>query len=151
VFRHEASGLLFAGDHVLPHITPSIGFEPDVPALPLRDYLRSLELVRSLTDTWLLPAHGHVIRSVHRRVDELLAHYAGRLEDTSRPVLDAMASALEVAQHLSWTRRHRRLDDLTPFNQMLAVLETNAHLDLLVHQGRARVYDDAGVRRYSSP
>ena len=34
-------GLLFAGDHVLPHITPSIGFELAEPAaLPLADYLR---------------------------------------------------------------------------------------------------------------
>ena len=28
VFTDAGAGLLFAGDHVLPHITPSIGFEP---------------------------------------------------------------------------------------------------------------------------
>ena len=28
VFHDEAAALLFAGDHVLPHITPSIGFQP---------------------------------------------------------------------------------------------------------------------------
>ena len=30
-FLDAAAGLLFAGDHVLPHITPSIGFEPPWP------------------------------------------------------------------------------------------------------------------------
>src|SRR5581483_10198620 len=58
VFTDEASGLLFAGDHVLPHITPSIGFEPVVARQPLRDYLDSLRLVRELPDLRLLPAHG---------------------------------------------------------------------------------------------
>ena len=31
VFADLGHGLLFAGDHVLPHITPSIGFEPARP------------------------------------------------------------------------------------------------------------------------
>ena len=33
---------LFAGDHVLPHITPSIGVELVRPESPLRNYLASL-------------------------------------------------------------------------------------------------------------
>jgi glyoxylase-like metal-dependent hydrolase (beta-lactamase superfamily II) len=37
VFADHAAGLLFAGDHVLPRITPSIGFEPVPAAQPLRD------------------------------------------------------------------------------------------------------------------
>ena len=36
VFTDSASGLLFAGDHVLPHITPSIGFEPVSASLAAR-------------------------------------------------------------------------------------------------------------------
>jgi glyoxylase-like metal-dependent hydrolase (beta-lactamase superfamily II) len=37
VYADDAAGLLFAGDHVLPRITPSIGFEPVRPASPLTD------------------------------------------------------------------------------------------------------------------
>jgi hypothetical protein len=47
-------------------------------------------------------------------------------------------TGLEVARRLRWTRRERRLADLDPFNQTLAVLETVAHLSVLVAQGRAR-------------
>ena len=58
VFADPAAGILFAGDHVLPHITPSIGFEPVTGELPLGDYLRSLRLILDLPELRLLPAHG---------------------------------------------------------------------------------------------
>ncbi len=148
VFRDPAAGLLLAGDHVLPHITPSIGFEPAPPGLPLGEYIRSLHRVRQLPDTWLLPAHGHVTRSVHARVDELLAHHDDRLASTLRSTLGADATAYEVASRLTWTRRSRQLDRLSPVNRMLAVLETKAHLDLLVERGRLRSGLTDGTRRY---
>lgn len=135
VFHEERVGLLFAGDHVLPHITPSIGFEQARVASPLRDYMTSLALVRAMPDAVLLPAHGPVTSSVHQRVDELLAHHEQRL-DASRAAFQAGANtALEVADRIGWTRRHRALADLDPFNQMLAILETVAHLDLLAERG----------------
>ena len=60
MFADETADLLFAGDHVLPRITPSIGFEPAPPTSPLADFLTSLELIRSRPDAALLPAHGPV-------------------------------------------------------------------------------------------
>src|SRR5262249_61462225 len=75
VLRDAAAGLLFAGDHVLPHITPSIGFEAVPSPHPLQDFLSSLQLVRSLPDMRLLPAHGPVAPSAHARIDELFAHH----------------------------------------------------------------------------
>ena len=42
VFYDVAGGLLFAGDHVLPTITPSIGFEPVLSQNPLGAFLQSL-------------------------------------------------------------------------------------------------------------
>lgn len=147
VFIDRAAQLMFAGDHVLPHITPSIGFEAVAAALPLGDYLDSLRLVRSLPDQRLLPAHGPVGPSVHARVDELLHHHAERLDRACGAVHDG-ATAYEVAGRLTWTRRERSFADLDLFNQMLAVAETAAHLDLLVAQGRLKATDADAVRRY---
>jgi glyoxylase-like metal-dependent hydrolase (beta-lactamase superfamily II) len=147
-YRDAAGGLLFAGDHVLPHITPSIGFEPAVAALPLADYLQSLRLVRERPDTALLPAHGLPAPSVHARVDELLAHHADRLELCQRATESGAATAFEVAAVLAWTRRGRKLADLDAFNQMMAVLETAAHLDVLVMQGRLRAEVRDGTNGY---
>ncbi|MGB8651842.1 MAG: MBL fold metallo-hydrolase [Mycobacteriales bacterium] len=149
VFHDLEARLLFAGDHVLPTITPSIGFEPVLSRNPLGAFLESLAVVRARPDAQLLPAHGPVTDSVHARVDELLAHHGRRLDETEAAVCQGAHTAHEAAGALRWTRREHRLADLDPFNGMLAVFETGAHLDLLVAQGRltSRLVD--GVRHYS--
>lgn len=148
VMRDAPAGLLFAGDHILPHITPSIGFEAAVAQTPLRSYLESLRLVKDLPDTLLLPAHGPATPSVHRRVDELLLHHELRLAAMYREVQRGAGTAFEVASALRWTRRERKLDELDHFNQMLAILETGAHLDVLLLQGELTVSEPDGVRVY---
>jgi glyoxylase-like metal-dependent hydrolase (beta-lactamase superfamily II) len=150
VFLDERAGLMFTGDHVLPHITPSIGFVLEPGPLPLADFLNSLRLLTGYPDTQLLPAHGPVGPSVHARVAELLAHHDGRLREAADAVRHGAGNAYQAAQVLTWTRRHTPYADLNPFNQMLAVLETAAHLDLLVHRGALSATVTDGVTFYSS-
>ena len=150
VFADTAGGLLFAGDHVLPHITPSIGFEPVSASLPLGDYLESLRLVRSMPDMRLLPAHGPVTASAHARVDALLAHHADRLDRCAAAVAQGAGTAYQAACGLRWTRRERLLAELDPVNQMLAVTETRAHLELLAAHGRLSVSWADGVACYAA-
>jgi glyoxylase-like metal-dependent hydrolase (beta-lactamase superfamily II) len=145
VFLDRAAGLLFAGDHVLPHITPSVGFEADPPRLALADYLSSLQLVRALPDAVMLPAHGPPGGSVHARVDALLDHHDVRLGQVGAALHAGPRTAYEVATELAWTRRQRRFAELDPFNQMLAVLETALHLDLLAHRGEVAVREHEGM------
>jgi len=143
VFHAPDRGLLFAGDHVLPNITPSIGYEPDRPAFPLRDYLGSLQRILALPDAVLLPAHGPAGGSTHARTHALLAHHEERLAATRAAVAAGAGLAPEVARILRWTNRGRSFEELGLFDRMLAVLETAAHLDVLVLRGEA-VRDDAG-------
>jgi glyoxylase-like metal-dependent hydrolase (beta-lactamase superfamily II) len=150
VFHDLEAELLFAGDHVLPTITPSIGFEPILSENPLGAFLHSLALVRSRPDAQLLPAHGPVTDSVHRRVDELLAFHDTRLDQTEQGVREGAQTTFEVASALRWTRREHKVADLDVFNAMLAVFETKAHLELLVAQGRLTVTVEEGVRVYSA-
>jgi glyoxylase-like metal-dependent hydrolase (beta-lactamase superfamily II) len=149
VFADLEEGLLFAGDHVLPHITPSIGFESAPSPLPLGSYLQSLAVVRQMPDLVLLPAHGSAGASVHARVDELLAHHEARLDVSHAVVVAGASTAFEAAQRLEWTRRARRFVDLDWFNQMLATIETGAHLDLLAARGRLSRAVVEGVVRYA--
>jgi glyoxylase-like metal-dependent hydrolase (beta-lactamase superfamily II) len=150
VFADTGNGLLFAGDHVLPHITPSIGFEAARPPLPLRDYLGSLRLVRSMPDMRLLPAHGPVTASTHARIDELIAHHHRRLDACAAVIRQGASTAYEAARLLTWTRRERHFDDLDPFNKMMAVMETAAHLDVLVSHSRLRAFADGEVVTYQA-
>ncbi|WP_326601530.1 MBL fold metallo-hydrolase [Streptomyces sp. NBC_01799] len=150
VYLDEQRGLLFSGDHVLPHITPSIGFELAEPGgRPLADYLDSLRLMTRYADARLLPAHGPVADSTHTRVAELLTHHDDRLAKSLTALGEGTLDAHAVARRLGWTRREVPFGDLTAFNQMLAVNETAAHLDVLVLQGRStRAFVD-GVNQYT--
>jgi glyoxylase-like metal-dependent hydrolase (beta-lactamase superfamily II) len=131
----DAHRLLFTGDHVLPHITPSIGVEPFNDGLALVEFLISLTKVRGLPVDRALPAHGPDFDDLRGRVDDLLAHHAVRLAACVDAVRDTERSAAEVAALLPWTRRARRLDELDLFNRVLAVNETVAHLELLRTEG----------------
>jgi glyoxylase-like metal-dependent hydrolase (beta-lactamase superfamily II) len=148
-FLDSAAGLLFAGDHVLPHITPSIGLQPAPASLPLGDYLDSLRLVRGMPDTRLLPAHGPIGESVHARIDELLTHHGARLAVSAAAIEGGAATAYEAARKLTWTRRERPFDSLDPYNQMLSAIETSAHLDLLAMQGKLRTSSNDGITEYA--
>lgn len=150
VFHDAQARMLFAGDHVLPTITPSIGFEPAPAALPLGDFLGSLTKVRGMPDAQLLPAHGPITPSAHARIDELLAHHAHRLDQCAEIVQGGSGSALDVAAQLGWTRHERTFSDLDVFNAALAVLETRAHLELLAAQDRLLRAEDGGVATYSA-
>jgi glyoxylase-like metal-dependent hydrolase (beta-lactamase superfamily II) len=150
VFVDPTRDSMFAGDHVLPHITPSIGFEAELAHSPLGDYLDSLRLVRGLPDRRMLPAHGPVSPSVHARVDQLLEHHDRRLDAMAEAVAGGAHTALEVAARLPWTRRGRRHAELDLFNQSMAVVESSAHLDLLAETGRLRRTEVDGVRHYQA-
>lgn len=149
VFADLDAGLLFSGDHVLPHITPSIGLEPVVRRTALGDYLASLSRVLTYPDLVLLPAHGPVTASSHVRAKELLAHHEERLQHTVDAVRHGARTAIDVAQRLGWTGKHRAFAELGLFNQFLAVGETAAHLDHLVARGDLGVREDRGIAYYA--
>jgi hypothetical protein len=96
----------------------------------------------------LLPAHGPMRPSVRARVGELIEHHRQRLDATLAVVAPGGSTAWEVAGRLGWTRRERPLASLDAFNQMLAVNETIAHLDVLAERGALRASEQEGVRHY---
>jgi glyoxylase-like metal-dependent hydrolase (beta-lactamase superfamily II) len=152
VFHDEAGALLFAGDHVLPRITPSIGFQPAITRTALADFLTSLQLMLKLPDSRLLPAHGPVSASTHARVNELLEHHEARLAQALEVASGGSVTAFEVAGGIGWTRRMRKLADLDPMSQILAIGETAAHLEVLVARGQlVRRTSPAGVDTYAVP
>jgi len=148
VFADEAAGIIVTGDHVLPTITPSIGFEAQHSVLPLKRFLESQELMLALPDLRVLPAHGPVTDSLHARSSELIAYHERRLDDCFSAVQGGAADALETARAIGWTRHLRHFDQLDEFNQMLAVTETVAHLDVLVDRELIDAEINDGVKLY---
>lgn len=145
----ETSGVTFTGDHLLPRITPSIAFERVPERLPLRSFLRSLQLFLHLPDTRMLPAHGDTDHRTRHRAQELLDHHDARLTIIADLVAAGASTAFEAAGRMRWTRYERALAELGTIHQMVAVLEVSAHLELLVSTGVLRADDSGEVTTFA--
>jgi glyoxylase-like metal-dependent hydrolase (beta-lactamase superfamily II) len=141
VFADLDAHFLFTGDHILPTITPSVGFVAPPTQLPLSDFLRSLAKVRGMPDLAVLPAHGPIGPSTHQRADELLAHHEMRLHLSQSALREGGCTAEQVARRLPWTRHQRPYEALDVLNQGMAAMETLAHLEVLVARGHATAVD----------
>ncbi len=147
VFADASRALLFSGDHILPTITPSVGFESVRHEQALSAFLASLERVARMGDYALMPSHGPAGMSSAERAEELLAHHEERLEQILAQVDDG-ETAYKVSSDLRWTKRQIELGDLDPFSRALAVIETEYHLELLEERGVLASDLVGGVRFY---
>jgi glyoxylase-like metal-dependent hydrolase (beta-lactamase superfamily II) len=132
-------GVLVAGDHLLPQITPAVGLYPESRPDPLADYLASLERTAELGLRLALPGHGEPIRDPAARAREIVAHHAARLDDTQAALDSAPRSGYDVSLAVFGA-------DLSPTQRRFAVAETLSHLERLVASGRAsRAENDATI------
>ncbi|WP_024793927.1 MBL fold metallo-hydrolase [Tomitella biformata] len=150
VFHDHDNSLSFTGDHILPRITPSIGFELGKPDLPLGRFLDSLTMMADDDTHTVAPAHGAVGGKVGSRARDLLRHHDVRL-DQILEILDQCGpqNGHAVASTLTWTGRNRSFASLDTLNQMFAVCETMAHLNLLVVRGELSLGHADEVSVYS--
>ncbi len=139
--------LFIAGDHILPGITPNIGWYANGRPNPLDDYFWGLHRVRDLPARLVLPGHRLPFSSLAARVDELEAHHRKRGEATYS-LLSAAApegiSASSIA-HSLFGERLRTADDLR-----FALAESLAHLEYLRSQGRASRWNLEGHILYAA-
>ena len=138
------TGVLIAGDQILPRISPNISVQTQEPdGDPLARYLASLKKLRAALppNILVLPSHNLPFYGVHERIDELAAHHAARCDD----VIAACARPSSAADLLPVLFR-RHLDR----HQMgFALGEALAHLHYLRGLGTlAGETGDDGVNRF---
>ncbi len=127
---HEpATGLLFAGDHILPDLSPNIGLHPQSTPDPLHEYLAGLKRLAAYKTELVLPAHGRPFTDVKGRVRALVAHHERRLDQIEELVVGEEKSGWRVALDL-WGPR----DNF--YEKRLALQEGLAHLQALAVDGR---------------
>jgi glyoxylase-like metal-dependent hydrolase (beta-lactamase superfamily II) len=126
----EARTVLFAADHLLLEITPSIGLWPESEPHPLARYMRSLDELRGLDADLVLPGHGPVFHDLDGRIAELLRHHEERLDLMRRAIEDNPRTPYEVSRVLF-------RGAITVRQRCFALVETAAHLDHLLLVGRA--------------
>jgi glyoxylase-like metal-dependent hydrolase (beta-lactamase superfamily II) len=145
--RHK---ILLSGDHVLPHITPSVGMHVQTTSNPLADYIDSLKLIGKLEAELIMPGHGEPFQGLPERTHELLAHHQRRLDEVIALLLRRPGephSGFELASQMTWSRR-RSWDDLTGFERRMAVTEALAHIELLHARGQVSKRYEGGSITY---
>jgi glyoxylase-like metal-dependent hydrolase (beta-lactamase superfamily II) len=133
-------GVLLAGDHVLPSITPhisGIGAGPD----PLAAFITSLDRVAGLEGVrHVLPAHGHPFTDLPGRVDDIKEHHDQRLERLRGYLVDVGEGTVTELMQLLFRQRSWG---------GMAESETYAHLEHLRIAGNVARRDDPDAYRYS--
>jgi glyoxylase-like metal-dependent hydrolase (beta-lactamase superfamily II) len=135
--------VLVAGDALLGGITPNVGLWPASSLDPLSEYLGSLARIAELDARLALPGHGERILDPAGRAREISEHHSDRLMRTRATLGSEPRSGYDVSRTLF-------PDALTPSLRRFAVAETLAHLEHLVHAGRAVRLEDGGRTTYAA-
>ncbi|HEV2033158.1 MAG TPA: MBL fold metallo-hydrolase [Candidatus Dormibacteraeota bacterium] len=126
-----ADNVLFAGDHMLPELSPNIGLHPQSTPDPLHEYLDGLRRMAAYEPRLVLPAHGRPFTDASGRVATLVAHHHRRLNRVVEIVAGGEHSGWQVALEL-WGPR----DNL--YEKRLALQEGLAHLQALAVENRVQ-------------
>ena len=132
-FADELTRRLFAGDHILPRITPNISLMGGEHKQPLADYLASLAKVRGLDVDEVMPAHEWRFRGLAERADGIAAHHERRLAELHTAIAAHPGETpWFLAGKLTWSRSW---DQYSGRMRITAVTETAAHVLELVRRG----------------
>ena len=135
---------VFAGDHLLPSITPNIGLYPECRPNPLADYLHSFERFAGARDFTVYPAHGEPYAAIGERIHELRLHHRERLQG----VWDCVGNLERRASSAAAIVAHFWGDRLNAHEKRFALVEIAAHLEYLRLAGDLAVEQRDGMLRY---
>jgi glyoxylase-like metal-dependent hydrolase (beta-lactamase superfamily II) len=128
---------LIGGDFLLPKITPNISLWPGCDPNPLRSYLTTLDRMNDLSVKKVFPSHGPVFDHYRKRIEELKAHHAARLNEMLEFVKEGPKTAKEVCDFIFGS-------NLSIHNLRFALSETLAHLEYLRDEGMLQLAEDKG-------
>lgn len=148
VYFERESRTLFAGDQLLPDVSPNPLLEPslDEPGerrRSLKEYLSSLEKMAALDPMVAWPGHGDVVRDPQALITRTIEHHLERKQKVAEHLTAEGKSPYEISREI--------YPDVGGYDSFLAVSEVVAHLDLVVEDGDAIVEDREGVTVYLRP
>jgi glyoxylase-like metal-dependent hydrolase (beta-lactamase superfamily II) len=123
--------VLIVGDHLLPKITPHVGWAPGGAENPLGDFLDSQRKVQQLDVDSVLPAHGAVYADHRRRANQIIQHHDYRMREIYDVIRNRPRTAYDIAAKVFG------FDADSPLQvQFPATFETLAHLRHMMTLGR---------------
>ena len=140
--------LLFAGDHILPTITPNVSYHVQSGDNPLGDYLCAIQKLERLRVAKVLPGHEDVFEDLQGRLAAIVRHHRNRKEEMRALIKETALTAYEIASRVSWISPGTRWEHIQAHMQRAAVAETVAHLELMRREGTVERREEAGIFRY---
>jgi glyoxylase-like metal-dependent hydrolase (beta-lactamase superfamily II) len=123
-------GVMIAGDTILGGITPAIGLYPNSRPDPLGDYFETLDRIEELAPRVAYTGHRDAVLDPRERAREIRSHHVERLAYAQGALDGEPLSGYDVSLALF-------PGDLPPTLRRFATAESLAHLERLVHEGRA--------------
>ena len=125
--------LFFAGDHILPVITPNISLRLPSAGNPLGDFINSLNKVKMFDVKLVLPAHEHIFSNLPARVEEIIQHHRHRTGEMLDTLRTKPRTAYEMSADITWMPEFGgvKFHTMAPWDKRMAVSETLAHLEAL--------------------
>ena len=122
-------GILLAGDHVLPDITPNLS--PDLfdrTFRPLQSFLDALSSIEHLPVSTVFPSHGSPYTDLLGRIKTIREHHAERKGLVFKSLENSKKTTFQVSHDIFGT-------DLPDFDEFLALNETYVHIIELIEEG----------------
>jgi glyoxylase-like metal-dependent hydrolase (beta-lactamase superfamily II) len=125
--------VLVSGDHILPDITPNIALHPQSGPNPLSDYLSSLDAIKQLEVSLVLPGHGQPFTGAKQRIGQLIRHHGQRKSEILKALDATSKTAYQIATNMTWKQDadSPSWSNLGPWGKRMAVLETLSHLEAM--------------------
>jgi glyoxylase-like metal-dependent hydrolase (beta-lactamase superfamily II) len=127
--------LLFCGDHLLPTITPNVGFNLLSGDNPLGDYFCALRKLQNLAVSRVYPGHEYSYADMRGRIQAIIEHHQQREKEIQNVIISHLCSSYEIASHLTWNYP-LPWDRFPAVDKRLAVNETIAHLEHMRWSGQ---------------
>jgi len=124
-FHDDARGVLMTGDNIVG--VGSVLIDP--PQGNMRDYLQSLERMRSLAGlSVLLGGHGPAVATPYQKIDEYISHRLEREQNILAAVRAGATTPKEIVE--------RVYTDVSPKAYAMAERAVLAHLEKLHEEGQ---------------
>ncbi len=144
--------ILITGDHVLPDTTTAISMDSDSSPNPLGDYFKSLDEMKKLKVSLILPGHGQPFTSLGKRIEEIIQNHRQRGSEILETIKVEAKTAYQISTEITWMSNTTAVSfqDLGPWQKTLVLDKTLAYLELMSSEGVVQKSSRGGTIFYQA-
>ena len=99
-FYNHGRKMMVIGDHILDQISPVILIESSADVNPLMHYFDSLEKMKEYSIELALPGHGHVMKNLNKRIEEIKSGHHYRIKQIVESLKKEEKTAGQMSQEI---------------------------------------------------